>query len=233
MKRQFDPAEPEQMDRPQPVSVELESDLENLRELNRWFGSYALISIFLGRWIKPGARLRIVDLATGSGDIPRLIAEYGRKVGAELQIDALDRQSATLEIAKGLSARYPEVSFVEGDVLRWQATERYDVVFCTLALHHFIENDAVQLLKRCHELSRKFVLVSDLRRGWLATAGVHLLTATMFREPMTKYDARLSAARAFSFSEMNQLARRAGWTNFCHKTFPFARQAIWLKQGES
>jgi 2-polyprenyl-3-methyl-5-hydroxy-6-metoxy-1,4-benzoquinol methylase len=229
MKRQFNPAELELMDRPQPVSTELESDLENLRELNRWFGSYALISMFLSRWIKPGARLRIVDLATGSGDIPRLIAEYGRKIGAELQIDALDRQSATLEIAKKLSVRYPEIAFVEGNLLEWDATEPYDLVLCTLALHHFSDDDAVRVLQRCRGLSRKFVLVSDLRRGWLATIGVHLLTATMFREPMTKYDGRLSAARAFSFPEMNRLARRGGWTDFGHKTFPFARQAIWLE----
>src|SRR2546423_8129598 len=120
MKRQFDPSELELMDRPQPVSAELERDLENLRELNRWFGSYALISMFLSRWIKPDAHLRVVDLATGSGDIPRLIAEYGRKVGADLRIDAVDRQSATLEIAKKLSVNYPEINFVEGNILEWQ-----------------------------------------------------------------------------------------------------------------
>jgi len=229
MKRQFDPAELELMDRPQPVSAELESDLENIRELNRWFGSYALISMFLSRWIKPGARMRIVDLATGSGDIPRLIAEYGRKVGAELQIDALDVQSATLEIARKLSARYPEIAFLEGSLLEWNATEPYDLVLCTMALHHFSDDEAVRVLQRCRDLSRKFVLVSDLCRGWFGTIGVHLLTAIMFSEPMTKHDARLSIARAFSFSEMNQLARRAGWTNFGHQSFPFARQAIWLE----
>src|SRR2546423_12874782 len=148
MKRSFDPAELELMDRPQPVSAELESDLENIRELNRWFGSYALISMFLSRWIKPGARMRIVDLATGSGDIPRLIAEYGRKVGAELRIDALDRQSATLEIAKKLSTNYPEITFIEGNILEWNAPEPYDLVLCTLALHHFSEADAIRLLDR-------------------------------------------------------------------------------------
>lgn len=228
MKRSFDPSELELMDRPQPVSAELERDLENIRDLNRWFGSYALIAMFLSRWIKPGAELRIVDLATGSADIPRFIAEYGRKVGAELRIDALDRQSSTLEIAKKLSVRYPEINFVEGNILEWNAPQPYDLVLCTLALHHFSEDDAVRVLQRCLELSRKFVLVSDLRRGWLATLGVRFLTATMFREPMTKYDARLSAVRAFTFSEMNLLAQRAGWKNFRQKTFPFARQAIWL-----
>ena len=149
MKRRFNPAELELMDRPQPVSAELERDLENIRELNRWFGSYALISLFLSRWIKAGSSLRIVDLATGSSDIPRLIAEYGRKVGAELRIDALDRQSATLEIAKKLSARYPEITFVEGNLLEWDATEPYDLVFCTLALHHFSDDDAVRVLQCC------------------------------------------------------------------------------------
>jgi 2-polyprenyl-3-methyl-5-hydroxy-6-metoxy-1,4-benzoquinol methylase len=145
-----------------------------------------------------------------------------------LRIDALDRQSATLDIAKKLSVNYPEISFVEGNILEWNAAEPYDLVLCTLALHHFTDDDAVRVLQSCRALSRKSVLVSDLRRGWLATLGVRLLTATMFREPMTKYDARLSAARAFSFLEMNQLARRAGWTTFRHKTFPLARQAIWL-----
>ena len=229
MKRQFDPAELEIMDRPQPVSAELERDLKNLRDLNRWFGSYALISMFLSRWIKPGAILRVIDLATGSADIPRFIAEYGRKIGAHLQIDALDRQSATLEIARKLSADYPEISFVEGSILDWNPVEQYDLVFCTLVLHHFSEEDAVRVLKRCRELSRKFVLASDLRRGFLLTAGVWFLTEFVFREPMTKYDGRLSAARSFSFSEMRQLAKDAGWRNFTHKTFPFSRQAIWLE----
>lgn len=229
MKRQFDPSELELMDRPQPVSEELERDLENLRDLNRWFGSYALIAMFLSRWIKPGAELRIVDLATGSGDIPRFIVEFGRKVGAKLRIDALDQQSSTLEIAKKLSGNYPEISFVEGNILKWNAPQPYDLALSTLALHHFSEDDAVRVLQRCREFSRKFVLVSDLRRSWLATSGVYLLTATLFREPMTKYDARLSAERAFSFSEMNLLAQRAGWKNFRQKTFPFARQAIWLE----
>jgi len=229
MKRHFDPRQLELMDLPQPVSAELERDLANIRELNRWFGSYALISMFLSRWIKPGARLRIVDLATGSGDIPRLVAEYGRHVGADLRIVALDQQSSTLEIATKLSTKYPEIAFVEGNILEWGLPEAHDLVLCTLALHHFSENDAVRLLERCRELSRKFVLVSDLRRSWLATFGVNFLTVTMFREAMTRHDARLSAARAFTLSEMNQLARRAGWTDFGHRAFPLARQAIWLE----
>src|SRR6266404_711474 len=228
MKRSFDPAVLEMMDRPQPVSAELERDLQYLRQLNRWFGSYRLVLRFMRHWIKPDARTRIVDLATGSGDIPRLIADYARRIGAQVEIDALDRQPATLEIATKLSAGYSEISYREADILEWDSAEAYDIVLCTLTLHHFSDEDAVRLLQRCRELSRKFVLVSDLRRGFLLKAGVHLLTAVIFREPMTRYDARLSAARAFSFSEMHTLAMRADLENFGHEKFRFARQAIWL-----
>ena len=229
MKRSFDPAVLEMMDRPQPDSAELERDLKRIRQLNRWFGSYRLICHFVRRWIKPDDNMRIVDLATGSGDIPRLIVHYARKIGAKVEIDALDRQFATLESARKLSAAYPEISYHGTNILDWSPAEAYDIVLCTLALHHFSDEDAVSVLQRCRESSRNFVLVSDLRRGILATAGVHLLTALIFREPMTRYDARLSAERAFSFSEMRKLAVRAGWQNFGHTRFRVARQAIWLE----
>jgi 2-polyprenyl-3-methyl-5-hydroxy-6-metoxy-1,4-benzoquinol methylase len=231
MKRRFDPSEPELMDRLQPVSSELERDLQNLRQLNRWFGSHRLVLHFVRRWVKSGDRVRIVDLATGSGDIPRLIVDHARNVGAPVEIDALDRQSATLEIARALSAAYPEISYIDADILKWKPADPYDIVLCSLALHHLSNEDAVTLLRHCRDLSRKFVLVSDLRRGLLATIGIYLLTALVFRDPMTKYDGRLSAARAFSFSEMRGLALGAGWQNFGHETFRFARQAIWMETG--
>lgn len=218
------------MDRPQPVTPELASDLRNLRQLNRYFGSHSLIEHFLRRWILPNSHLRVLDLATGSGDIPRLVVDHARKVGAKITVEAIDQQGSTVEIARGLSATYPEITFLEGDILSFgEGGSPYDLVLCSLALHHFDENDAVQVLARCLQLSRKYVLVSDLRRGLLATVGVYLVTALIFRDPMTRADGRTSAARAFSFQEFRTLAERAGWKDFGHAKFAFARQAIWLE----
>lgn len=228
MRRKFDPGEPELMDRPQPVSAELQRDLENLRQLNRFFGSHRLITHFLRRWIEADKQVRVLDLCTGFGDIPRLVVDHTRGVGASVLVDAIDQNSATLEIARRSSADYPEITFIQSDVLKWESAEPYDLVLCSLALHHFSEEGAVRLLRRCREHSRHYTLVSDLRRGYLATVGVFLLTAIIFREPMTRVDARLSAARAFSFSEMRSLAEAAGWGRFGHRRFRFARQAIWM-----
>jgi len=229
MKRSFDPAVLEMMDRPQPVSTELGRDLERLRQLNRWFGSHRLVSIFMRRWILPGVQLRVIDLATGSGDIPRFVVDHARRMGAQIEIDAVDQQPATLEIARRFSAEYPEISYHAANVLEWDCAQGYDISLCSLALHHFSDDDAVKLLRRCGALSKRFVLVSDLRRGFLLRAGVYMLTALFFREPMTRFDARLSAERAFSFVEMRELATQAGWENFGHKKFRFSRQAVWLE----
>jgi 2-polyprenyl-3-methyl-5-hydroxy-6-metoxy-1,4-benzoquinol methylase len=228
MERRFDSAQREIMDLPQPVSTELEEDLHNLRQLNRFFGSYSLVRHFLKKWIAPGGVYRILDLATGSGDIPRLIVNHGRAAGATVIIDAIDGQEATLEIARRLSASYPEITFYDGDIRDWGMPAAYDLVLCSLVLHHFDESDAVRVLAHAAALSRGQVLVSDLKRGLVGTVGAFLLTAVVFRQPMTRHDARMSVARAFSSPELRDLARRAGWSDFRHANFAFARQAIWL-----
>src|SRR5262245_34622309 len=130
MKRSFDPAVLEMMDRPQPVSAELERDLERIRQLNRWFGSYRLVLRFVQRRITAGTQTRIVDLATGSGDIPRLLVDHGRRIGTQIEIDAIDRQAATLEIARSLSVGYPEISYHVANILEWDCAQRYDIALC-------------------------------------------------------------------------------------------------------
>jgi ubiquinone/menaquinone biosynthesis C-methylase UbiE len=232
MKRQFDPAMPELMDRPQPVSSELERDLANLRSLNSRFGSHRLVRHFLRRWLKPNTSVRMLDLATGSGDIPRLVVCLARGKNVRIQIDAIDQQSSTVEIARKLSCNYPEITFAAADLFEWKPPEFYEIVLCSLALHHFSEDDAVRVLRKCREVSRGAVLVADLRRArWLSMA-VHFVTAMFYREQMTKIDARLSAARAFSFGELRNLAERAGWARFHQRRFAIGRQAIWIDPDE-
>lgn len=225
--REFDPATPEMMDRPQPVSGELEVDLENLVRMNRHFGSHRLIRWFLERWLKPGGSYRVLDLCTASGDIPRLMVDWARRRGVSLVVTAVDFQPSSLAIARRYGANYPEITYLEGDA-RTVSPEPHDFVFCSLALHHFSEDDAVLVLRRCRELALRGVMVADLERGWLASAGVWLMTAVLYREAMTKYDARVSVRRAFSFEEFADLARRAGWPEFRHERFAIARQALWL-----
>jgi SAM-dependent methyltransferase len=217
------------MDRPQPVSAELLTDLQNLQQLNRYFGSYRLVRYFLRRWFRPGSSVRAIDLCTGFGDIPRFMVDWCRANDVTAWITAVDFQPATLELAMERSRSYPEITFAVSDIFKFVPERPVDFAFCSLALHHFADGAAIRLLQRARSLAQTGVLIADLERSDLGIAGIYLLTSCLYREPMTRFDARLSFRRAFSFSEMHRLASAAGWQRFGHRRFPVCRQAIWLE----
>src|SRR5438874_11292344 len=96
---------------------------------------------------EPCERMRVVDLATGSGDITRLLVVHARKIGAHIEIDAVDQQPATLEIARSLSAEYPEISYYVANILEWDCVQGYDIALCSLVLLHVSDADAVRPLR--------------------------------------------------------------------------------------
>lgn len=227
--RAFDPSITEMMDRPQPVSKDLLVDLANLRRINRYFGSYSLILHFLRRWLRPGDTASILDLCTASADIPRFVVDWARRVGVAVRIVGVDFRESTLEIARRQSLCYPEIELRCANVLEFEPGEIYDLLFCSLALHHFSDSNAEMLLGRIRRFTTRGLLVADIARSDLGVVGIYALTATFLREPMTRFDARLSMRRAFSASELRALAARAGWKRFGHRRFPVSRQAIWLE----
>jgi len=160
------------MDRPQPISDNLRLDLENIEKLNRRFGSYDLIRHFLHRWIAPGESVSLLDLCTGSGDIPRFIANWSRAQKSIVRIRAIDFQPSTLSIAKTKSVLYPEIIYEAADVLRFMPAEPFDIVICSLALHHFAFPDAVNLLQRLRSFARRGVVVADLARSDFGVVGI-------------------------------------------------------------
>ena len=240
MKRDFDPAQPEFMDQAELLdgrpSAELQRDLSNLRWLNRHFGAISILHRFLNRWLTPvildprQPRLRVLDLATGEGDLPRELVTWCRERNIPVTVDAVDANAATLAVARDLSTEFPEITFHEGDIRAWKSDKQtsWDLVLCSLALHHFSSEDAVEVLRHARQLSSHHLLVADLRRSRMGALGIWLLTATFLREPMTVHDARLSIRRAFSRSELAELARRADWGAFQQADFPVTRQAIWI-----
>ncbi|MEO7933153.1 MAG: methyltransferase domain-containing protein [Chthoniobacterales bacterium] len=224
--RAFDPGEIELMDVAETADATLIADLKNLRQLNRWFGSYRLIRHYLAMLVQPGSSHRFLDLCTGSGDIPRLIVDWCREHEVSIEVEALDFQDATLSVAKSLSVSYPEIQFRQCDVTRLAANQEYTGVFCSLALHHFSEVDATNILRQMLAATTGFALVADLERSLLTWLGVRFITSTVFREPMTVHDALLSVRRSFSYEELAQIAMEAGWINFQHRRFLYGRQAM-------
>jgi hypothetical protein len=102
------------------------------------------------------------------------------------------------------------LEFFQHDVLGNALPTEYDVVMCSLFLHHLSASEAEMLLRRMAVAARQAVLVDDLLRTqvgyFLAWAGCRLLT----RSPVVHMDGPLSVRAAFSWEEAQALAVRAG-----------------------
>lgn len=229
MIRQFDSEEPEWMDVAEEVTPELERDLENLASLNRRFGAYRAVFGKLDPFLRARQPLSILDLASGGGDIPRAVVRRARAMNCPVAVTAVDRQAATIRIAKKFSGTYPEIKYHQADILDFVPENPVDVVMCNLALHHFTESDAIRILRNIREMAPQAALVTDLCRSRLASMSIVAVTQLFYREPMTRHDARVSAGRAFSFAELDRLVVAAGWRGFEHRRCLFFRQLLWLE----
>jgi 2-polyprenyl-3-methyl-5-hydroxy-6-metoxy-1,4-benzoquinol methylase len=226
--RCFDCHETEEMDRPQPAGRELETTLRELEALNRRFGGHRYPVQFMARRFQSLHTYRVLDLGTGGGDFPRAMVDWARNNKIQLVIDGVDASEAVVELARRFSVDYPEIAFKVGKAETFEAPHYYDLVHCSLSMHHFSTSDAVEVLRRCRDLSREYVLITDLERSLWAKIAVHVGNVISGNHRMTVTDGDTSARRAFSFKEFRALAKGAGWPEFGHERFAFCRQALWL-----
>ena len=179
------------------------------------------------RTIRPLARVlastngsvQMLDVATGSGDVPLRLALLARSDANPVRLDPTlcDSSPTALEAAMeraerlGVSGVSTRVADVVADGLPFPDAF-FPVVTCSLFLHHLERHACVALLREMARVvkPRGVLVVSDLRRctaGLVAaaTAG-HLLT----RSRIVHVDAVRSVRAAWTPVELASIAAEAG-----------------------
>jgi SAM-dependent methyltransferase len=196
------------MDRPVDAPDELEQNLADIEFTNRWLGGIAPIRRAVRR---TGART-ILDVGSGSGDVPHALVRDGRRRGVELRATCLDRSEQMIAIARRRTRDDAGLMFVAGDGQCLPYGDgAFDVVTCTLALHHFEPPAARALLREMRRVARVTPIVGDLVRSRAAFAATWFWSRATTRNRLTRHDAPLSVRRAYSPHEALTLAREAGW----------------------
>jgi 2-polyprenyl-3-methyl-5-hydroxy-6-metoxy-1,4-benzoquinol methylase len=139
--------------------------------------------------------------------------EHARRKGRSWRVDGVDVSAVAVEHARERAARLPAAArpaFTTLDVLRDPLPSGYDVVTCSLFLHHLSDADAVRLLARMRAAATSAVIVQDLLRSRAAMRLTWLVTRLFSRNPLILADGPLSVAAAFTLDEAAALARRAG-----------------------
>jgi 2-polyprenyl-3-methyl-5-hydroxy-6-metoxy-1,4-benzoquinol methylase len=204
---------PELMDDPGIDPAEHRKALCALARLNRISHADRLLWEPIARLaMVPGhPPLRILDIATGSGDLPLALAAHAHKAGIHLSIAGCDVSATALEEARRRAAAAgQEMEFLRCDVLEGEVPSGYDVITCSLFMHHLTEEQVVDVLYRMRCAAQRMVLVSDLRRclaGYLLAA---YASSFFTRSRIAQVDARKSVRAAFTPDEFAALAAEAG-----------------------
>jgi SAM-dependent methyltransferase len=168
--------------------AELEESLDQVAEVNRLLGGQRAAWHGLAPLLDTHVVTSVLDIGTGSADIPLDLDRRARHKGVRLSVVATDIHPQMRAIARRRVADRAAISIGAADALALPYSDRsFDVVLLSLTLHHFEGADQLRALRE---------------------AG---LAATRWRRNrLTRHDGPLSVLRAFTTAELRELAAAAG-----------------------
>ncbi len=208
---------------------EYAGSLADIRKVNRFLGDYHAVLKYFSSLLSSDTTLqagavRVLDIATGSADIPAALVKWARRKGIQVEVTAIDNNSSAVREATFFTRDYPEitVAVADGFSLPFEDSS-FDVVLCSKTLHHFSEDDTVRLLKEIIRVADIGYIIMDLRRSWVAWALITALTRLFTKNRFTRHDGPMSVLRSYTVPELDALAERAGLPG--HRT---VKEPFWL-----
>ncbi len=196
-------------------------NLIDLARINqRWGGLSTLRKLIAGN-IPEDEDVSVLDVGAASGDMGAEI----RRLRPRARVTSLDYIEWHLETCPG--AR------VAGDAFALPFRPKsFDYVFNSLFLHHFTNQQVVDLLRGFAEVARRDVLTIDLLRHPIPYYFISKTHRLLGWHPVSVYDGAISVEAAFKPEELLELAREAGLLNPCARTLvPAFRIAMSAKAG--
>lgn len=158
-----------------------------------------------------GRPLRVLDIATGGGDVPIRLSERARRAGLAMEFAGADISPVALGYARNQArARGASVDFFQTDVLRDPLPTGYDALISSLFLHHLSTGDAAWLLGHMAKAARRVVLINDLIRSPVGYLLARSVPRVLTSSPVVHVDSVRSVAAAFTMPEALALAQQAG-----------------------
>jgi ubiquinone/menaquinone biosynthesis C-methylase UbiE len=147
----------------------------------------------------------MLDVGTGAGDIAESAREMAGRSGVALKTIGFDSSEALLQ-----RHRPRNDWVVVGSALQLPFADRsVDVVMCSQLLHHFPEIEAVAVIREMNRVARARVVISDLRRSWIAAGGLWLASFVLGFHSVSRHDGVVSVMRGFLPQELAALVESA------------------------
>lgn len=170
----------------------------------------------------------IVDVGCGNGDMLRTLADFGLKNNLNLRLIGIDANNFTISHARKLSDKYANISYRCEDIFHESFNDlKYDIVLCTLTLHHFKDDEIIRLLNVFYANSTIGIVINDLHRSAVAYRLFQALCFVFQLNDMSREDGLTSILRSFKKEELIQFSKKLNFSNYTiHWKWAFRYQWI-------
>ena len=216
----------EHLDDPATTPALRERSLRDVRCANTVLGGAHAVLAELQRLLPTlGDNVTLLDVGTGLADIPVRARRLAERRGIQLTTFGVDQaESLARTCAPALSGS------TCGDARHLPfADHSVDVVICSQVLHHFEEDDIVLVLRELQRVARRAVIVSDLRRSWLAVAGFWLVAWCLGFHAVSRHDGAVSVLRGFTDGDLaNHVHHATGRIANIRRHLGYRLTATWM-----
>lgn len=154
--------------------------------------------------------LRILDIGTGSGDIPIALWRRAQRLGLDIQFDGCDLSERCVSYAQEKShEKGAKVGFFRLDAVADTIPGGYDVIISSQFMHHLDPPDIIKILGKMKNSAHRLVLVNDLRRSYTGLALVWLGSHVITDSEVVRFDGIASVRAAFTKEEWQEMAQKA------------------------
>jgi SAM-dependent methyltransferase len=216
----------ELLDHPDADPLTVRTSLRHIARSNRWFGGWwavrhGLLRLLAG--VPDGTTLTLLDVGTGTADLPRSAVAWARGRGITLVPLGVERHRTAAQLAQAggvttMLACAGALPVRPGSV---------DLVIASQLVHHLAPKAIVEFLRAANRLARLGVIIADLRRSPLALAGFWVGSRLFRFDKATRADGLTSVRRGFLPAELESRLLEAGIAARVERTPGFRVVATW------
>ena len=196
----------------------LREALDKIAKINQLLGGNQLTLQGVQKlidYIDKNKQITIVDVGCGNGDMLRKLADFGKKNNYNFNLIGIDANNFTINYAKKLSEEYVNIDYKCEDIFDTAFNElKYDIVLCTLTLHHFKDDEIENLLRVFYNNSKVGVVINDLHRNIISYKLFQILCFVFGLNKMSKQDGLTSILRGFKKAELISFSKKINFKNY-------------------
>ena len=196
----------------------LKDALDKIAKINQVLGGNKLTLQGIEQLIKnkpTEETITIVDIGCGSGDMLRTLADYAENNKLDFKLIGVDANNCTVNYARELSLNYPYIKYRCEDIFDKPFTElNYDIVLCTLTLHHFKDEEIIKLLEVFKANAKLGIVINDLERSSISYRLFQTLCFIFRLNDMSRKDGLVSILRGFKKTELEQFSKKLNFHNY-------------------